>query len=68
MSNSKPAVKSHFQGHELHDTSPDSKRRDGSSHVSATESALPTSKEARDQYALGNWYLEPAQRQYSSRN
>ena len=26
---------------------------------------MPTSKEARDQYALGNWYLEPVQRQYS---
>lgn len=63
MSSSKPAVKSHFQGHELHDTSPDPSV-EAEAHVSASESALPTSKAARDQYALGNWYLEPAQRQY----
>ena len=64
MSNAKPAVKSHFQGHELHETSPDP-NEDTEAYVSTTESALPTSKEARDQYALGNWYLEPTQRQYS---
>ena len=64
MSNAKPAVKSHFQGHELHDTSPDPSV-EAEARVSAAESALPTSKEARDQYALGNWYLEPVQRQYS---
>ncbi len=64
MSNAKPAVKSHFQGHELHETSPDPNEETEAS-VSTTESALPTSKEARDQYALGNWYLEPTQRQYS---
>ena len=64
MSNAKPAVKSHFQGHELHETSPDP-NEETEAYVSTTESALPTSKEARDQYALGNWYLEPTQRQYS---
>ncbi len=64
MSNEKPTVKSHFQGHELHDTSP-APSGDPEAPVSTTESALPTSKEARDQYALGNWYLEPVQRQYS---
>ena len=64
MSNAKPTVKSHFQGHELHNPSPDPSV-ETEAHVSTTESALPTSKEARDQYALGNWYLEPAQRQYS---
>ena len=64
MSNVKPTVKSHFQGHELHDTSP-APSGEPESPVSTTESALPTSKEARDQYALGNWYLEPVQRQYS---
>ena len=64
MSNAKPTVKSHFQGHELHDTSP-TPSGEPEAPVSTTESALPTSKEARDQYALGNWYLEPSQRQYS---
>ena len=64
MSNAKPAVKSHFQGHELHDTSSDPSG-ETEAPISATESALPTSKAARDQYALGNWYLEPIQRQYS---
>ena len=64
MSNAKPTVKSHFQGHELHDTSP-TPSGEPEVPVSTTESALPTSKEARDQYALGNWYLEPVQRQYS---
>ena len=64
MSNAKPTVKSHFQGHELHDTSP-TPGGEPEPPVSTTESALPTSKEARDQYALGNWYLEPVQRQYS---
>ena len=64
MSNAKPTAKSHFQGHELHDTSPTSSG-EPEAPVSTTESALPTSKEARDQYALGNWYLEPVQRQYS---
>ena len=64
MSNAKSAVKSHFQGHELHDTSP-APSGEPEPPVSTTESALPTSKEARDQYALGNWYLEPVQRQYS---
>ena len=64
MSNVKPTVKSHFQGHELHDTSP-TPSGEPEAPVSTTESALPTSKEARDQYALGNWYLEPVQRQYS---
>ena len=64
MSNAKPTVKSHFQGHELHDTSP-TPSEEPEAPVSTTESALPTSKEARDQYALGNWYLEPVQRQYS---
>ena len=64
MSNAKPAVKSHFQGHELHETSPDP-NEETEAYVSTTESALPTSKEARDQYALGNWYLESTQRQYS---
>ena len=64
MSNAKPAVKSHFQEHELHETSPDP-NEETEAYVSTTESALPTSKEARDQYALGNWYLEPTQRQYS---
>ena len=64
MSNAKPTVKSHFQGHELHDTSP-TRSGEPEAPVSTTESALPTSKEARDQYALGNWYLEPVQRQYS---
>ena len=64
MSNAKPAVNSHFQGHELHDTSP-APSGETEPHVSTIESALPTSKEARDQYALGNWYLEPTQRQYS---
>ena len=64
MSNAKPIVKSHFQGHELHDTSP-APSGEPEAPVSTTESALPTSKEARDQYALGNWYLEPVQRQYS---
>ena len=64
MSNAKPVVKSHFQGHELHETSPDP-NEETEAYVSTTESALPTSKEARDQYALGNWYLEPTQRQYS---
>ena len=64
MSNAKPTVKSHFQGHELHDTSP-APSGEPEAPVSTTESALPTSKEARDQYALGNWYLDPVQRQYS---
>ncbi len=64
MSNAKPVVKSPFQGHELHEPSPDPDE-DVEAPVSTTESTLPTSKEARDQYALGNWYLEPAQRQYS---
>ena len=64
MSNAKPAVKSHFQGHELHETSPNP-NEETEAYVSTTESALPTSKEARDQYALGNWYLEPVRRQYS---
>lgn len=64
MSNAKPTVRSHFQGHELHDTSP-APSGEPETPVSTTESALPTSKEARDQYALGNWYLEPVQRQYS---
>ena len=64
MSNAKPVVKSHFQGHELHETSPDP-NEETEAYVSTTESALPTLKEARDQYALGNWYLEPTQRQYS---
>jgi signal transduction histidine kinase len=64
MSNAKPTVKSHFQGHELHDTSP-TRSGEPEAPVSTTESTLPTSKEARDQYALGNWYLEPVQRQYS---
>ncbi len=64
MSNAKPTVKSHFQGHELHDASP-APSGEPEAPVSTTESALPTSKEARDQYALGNWYLEPVQRQYS---
>ena len=64
MSNAKPTAKSHFQGHELHDTSP-TPNGEPEAPVSTTESALPTSKEARDQYALGNWYLEPVQRQYS---
>ena len=63
MSNAKPAAKSHFQGHELHDTSPNPSG-ETEAPASTVESALPTSKEARDQYALGNWYLEPAQRQY----
>ena len=64
MSNAKPTVNSHFQGHELHDTSP-TPGEEPETPASTTESALPTSKEARDQYALGNWYLEPVQRQYS---
>ena len=64
MSNAKPTVNSHFQGHELHETSP-APSGEPEAPVSTTESALPTSKEARDQYALGNWYLEPVQRQYS---
>ncbi len=64
MSNAKPTVKSHFQGHQLHDTS-SAPSGEPEPSVSTTESALPTSKEARDQYALGNWYLEPVQRQYS---
>ena len=64
MSNAKPTMKSHFQGHELHDTSP-TPSGEPEAPVSTTESALPTSKEARDQYALGNWYLEPVQRQYT---
>ena len=64
MSNADPSVKSNFLEHELRDTSPDS-GGDTRSRVSTAESALPKSKEARDQYALGNWYLEPVQRRYS---
>ena len=64
MPNAKPTAKSHFQGHELHDTSP-APSGEPEAPASTTESTLPTSKEARDQYALGNWYLEPVQRQYS---
>ena len=40
MSNAKPTVKSHFQGHELHDTSP-TPSGEPEAPVSTTESALP---------------------------
>ena len=62
MSNSDSSVKSHFLEHEIRDTSLDS-GRDARPRVSTSESNPPKSKEARDQYALDNWYLQS--RQYS---
>ncbi|MCZ6680814.1 MAG: tetratricopeptide repeat protein, partial [Candidatus Poribacteria bacterium] len=62
MSNSEPSVNSNFHEHELRDTSLDS-GRDEASGVSTPESNLPKSKEVKDQYALGIYYLQ--ERQYS---
>lgn len=62
MSNSDSSVKSHFLEYEIRDTSLDS-GRDARPRVSTSESNPPKSKEARDQYALGNWYLQS--RRYS---
>jgi len=57
MSNSDSSVKSNFLEHELRNALPGSSK-DGSARAPSAFASPPKSKEARDQYALGNWYLQ----------
>jgi len=57
MADSPSIIQSNFLEHDLRDTSLKGSE-EKSSHVSNSESIPPLSREAKDQYAYGNWALD----------